>query len=498
MNRGIVYGLAALAMLAALAGCGRAVSTAAAPESAATPESAAPAAETAQAVTPAGPLQPLSQSDGDNFYMVVPCGFMDVEGVVCRIDATGVQTPLCSFTGCNHDGPQCPAWLADASRYQLFVLDGDLYLYYQPGTKSEMAATLEWYDYQFAAAGSETDQQRAAQEARRELYASSARLERLNTGRNRREWVCEYAADAAMQEDSGYRAAWQYTDGEALYARYTATSGIGPSIKSQIVRAGLDGTLRTQPLPRADNSEILGLVGTGVVYCHTASPVDLVSLETSNNTIISDSIRASADTEYRYWDMATGEDRLLQVEEAVAAVPLYSAWTTEDRLFAFSPVWNDPINNFYAGLKLMSMDLVTSTRVTHNVDNTDEWRSALPSPVVTDPDTGRRYAAMCVFNPNYLTGEVWVHNADDGAPLNQFATADLTSELLCPYAILRGGWVVCGDWYAATDYRLQINYPNYALVPLDALLNSDDPAAEAVRVTNWRPDGDADAERAAW
>lgn len=493
MNRRIVYGLAALAVLA-LAGCGQA-----APEAAATPESAAPSAEAAPAATVAGPLRRLEQSDDDNFYVVAPCGFMDVEGVVCRIDATGVQTPVCYWSQCSHNGPQCPAWLADASRYQLFVLDGELYLYYQPGTESEMASTLEWYDYQFAAAGSETDQQRTAQEARRELYASPARLERLNTGRNSREWVCEYAADAALQPVGSYRSAWEYTDGEALYARYTSGISMGPSVKSQIVRAGLDGTLDILTLPRGENSTILGLAGTGVVYRHTASPVDIVSLDTSNNTIISDSIRASADTEYRYWDMATGEDRLLQVEEAVAAVPLYSAWTAEDRLFAFSPVWYDAAAGIDAGLQLVSMDLVTGARVTHNADNADEWRNAIPSLAVTDPDTGRRYAVMCVFNPNYLTGEVWVHDADDGTPINQFATADRTSELLCPYAILRGGWVVCGDWYAATDYSLQINYPNYALVPLDALLNSDDPAAEAMRVTPWSPDtGDAYTEGAAW
>ena len=467
--------LLAVLCLAALCltGCGAASSagTATPETAAATPETAVPAL--------AGPLTPLRQDDGQVFYSIVPAGLSRTEGVVCRLDASGVQTPLCPWSHCSHDGTQCPAWLADRYVYLLFVLDGTPHLFYRGADQADWEARQEWNRELIdgLGGGGDYDQAAAAQDAREQLYRQPPRLERLDPVTGVRDWLCEFPDlddDQAMRLHYSLRGEL-YTDGQALYGSYTSGENC-----ARLMRLGLDGSVSVRPLPRAESSTVYAMAGSCVLYLHIRSPVDLRSLELAGNTNLVNQLSNSVSYDYRLWDLATGEDRLLYTESAWqgAQSPLTFEWMTPRRAY-----WNRTIFDGEAadrrstGLDFVVMDLTgDQMEQTTWTRGADQYTYECVNFGTRDDGTDI-YAALRVMSP--VSGEVWVFDAATGQALTAFALPDTLGEGACPRALLEGEWVVCGSWVDDTVIT--------ALLPLESLLNGDTRTG-ALPVTGWQPD----------
>ena len=70
-------------------------------------------------------------------------------------------------------------------------------------------------------------------------------------------------------------------------------------------------TKSTKAAAKAVARTVLGIDGSRVLYMHESTPVDRLSLYESGNFVLFEQVGFAADKEFRVWDLATGQDRLV-------------------------------------------------------------------------------------------------------------------------------------------------------------------------------------------
>ena len=446
-----------------LAGC-RAPAPA---ETAATPETAAPVTPEQAAATALdiGDIGPAAPGDGERYYTIRKKD-NERDGLICVIDADGSETPVCAFDACRHDSEACPAWLADANRYQLRMVGGQLCaIYTQP-----LAETVETL---LLALSSEEGADPGAA-ARRALYNQPSRIERVTP--TSRDWLGQLDVSEDLREQMAM-VSWMYADENALYGTsYVDTAAFETG--QRLVRWGLDGTLTVLPLPCPEYSTVLGIDGSRVLYMHESTPVDRLSLYESGNFVLFEQVGFAADKEFRVWDLATGQDRLVFTNPPDAGDLLCVGMTQDMALLARSI---DPDTDS-ARIEFYRLYLGRS-------ETLYDYVSAAPSATYMGTNGYRLVGPQGA--PGWFAAQTqstapaawWqfdlcLFDAATGEAAGRFSGFGYQGYVLTPVAVL-GDRLLCTYWDNSGE--------QFLLVPLDALY-SGDPAAlstRAVQVKRW-------------
>ena len=199
--------------------------------------------------------------------------------------------------------PARPGWPMP-NRYQLRMVGGQLCAIYTQPRAETVETMLSVLSSEEAA-----DPSAAALPT---LYSQPSRIERVTP--TSRDWLGQLDVSEDLREQIAM-VSWMYADENALYGTsYVDTAAFETG--QRLLRWGLDGTLTVLPLPCPEYSTVLGIDGSCVLYMHESTPVDRLSLYESGNFVLFEQVGFAADKEFRVWDLATGQDRLVFTQPA--------------------------------------------------------------------------------------------------------------------------------------------------------------------------------------
>ena len=310
--------------------------------------------------------------------------------------------------------------------------------------------------------------------ARRALYSQPSRIERVTP--TSRDWLGQLNTSEDLREQIAM-VSWMYADENALYGTsYVDTAAFETG--QRLVRWGLDGTLTVLPLPCPEYSTVLGIDGSRVLYMHENSPVDRLSLYESGNFVLFGQVGFAADEEFRVWDLATGQDRLVFTNPPDAGELLCVGMTQDMALLArtIDPDTDSTRIEFYRlylGRSETLYDYV-SAAPSATYAGTNGYRLVGPQ-----GDPGWFAAQMQSTAPAaWWQYDLCLFDAATGEAAGRFSGFGYQGCVLTTVAVL-GDRLLCPYWGNGGE--------QFLLVPLDALC-SGDPAAlstRAVQVKRW-------------
>lgn len=191
---------------------------------------------------------------GDAYYECVAAPPNNMGRLIVKTDyETLTQTPVCQVEGCTHDSEACPAYQPFGARVGLFVLDGEVCVYYiGMSWEYDSSMTDEEFEAWLAEAGL-SEEEEAEQRYVREMNQMPTYIDVIAAdGLSRRRLL-------TLDPEEGWMNTQFFCDGAALYTWTWDESGGG---KRPCTGLRLDlATGETQTFPMMAREDLIDTIG---------------------------------------------------------------------------------------------------------------------------------------------------------------------------------------------------------------------------------------------